>query len=276
MTQRPITLHTAATHRPVDMPSRVRAMEATAYTAALQSLRRVGAESVDWGRQSGTRLDSRTLAARAALPAARVFGARSTGDAEQPAVGLLLIVDASGSMRCGFGEWVEGATRATRAEAALSVAAGIARACDALGVPVTLASHDESGGRLRVIGWGSTRAALGAAYDAQPMMSKQGAGNYDAPAVSHSLRAFAPLARRRAVVLVCDGEPAISDHTARAARTLAEIRREGAALAVAGIMSRESVAHGLARDWGAARCASAESARDLARVIVRALAEARG
>ena len=269
MKSAPITLRTVAGG--ARLPAVLADMERTAYGAATVALRRVGTESWQYGRLSGQRIDARTLAARAALPEARVFGRRDEGRDETPDASLLLVVDASGSMWCGRGE--------PTAARALAVAHGIARAAERVGVPVTLATHDERGGRVSVSGWARISDALGPSADAAPMRRAHGAGNYDAPAVLHAWRSFAPLAKRRAAVLVCDGLPAMDGHIHHAAACLAEIRRDGGAFAFAAVshspQSARDLAHSASGDWGAHRCASAFAAAAFAGVIVRAISEVR-
>lgn len=275
----PIAVRTSAGTITRRMPRALREAERTAREAAAVALRRVGCEAWEYGRTSGRRIDTRTLAARAALPAARVFGARDHGRMETPDASLLLIVDASGSM---FGA-------RPCAPSALAVARGITLAAEEAAVPVTMVTHDEACGSVRLVAWERVSDALGARCDAEPMKDEHAWGNYDAPAVSRAWQTLAPLARRRAAVLICDGMPVLDDHRRYAVETLAMIRRAGGAFAFAAVTApaagedaagarqwARQLAANAAADWGASRCAPASNPRALAQVIVRAIGEVRG
>lgn len=255
--------------RHIGKPSTMDRLEARTYAEALTALRRVGSEAIQWNRDSGTRIDSRTLAARVGLPGARIFGARDTGRDETPDVGLVLLIDDSGSMSA---EAYDGSDM-RRADAAAAVAVGMARACSAVGVPVSVLRHDEQGGgsgNLRIEAYTTTRDVLAG------QLSLAG-GNRDAFAVATVAGVCRFPARHTVFALIADGQPTDDERThARAASVaLRALRARGASFVYAYIGSSGAEIQRAAREWGAARVADARRTGRLSAALVRALAEAR-
>ena len=257
--------HTAAHLR--DVAAR---MERAAHGAALAALRRVGSEAIRWNRDTGSRIDTRRLAARVGLPGARVFGRVDDGRDRAPDVGLVLLLDDSGSMRASTST---GGNYTTRAEIAATTAAGMARACAALRIPVTVARHDERGegsGKIRIEVYESTRDML----DRQ---SALGQGNRDAYAVATFASALRFPAARTVFCLIADGQPTdnVETHRAAARAALDTLRRRRASFLYAYVGDDASDLDRARGDWGADRIADARKPEALRRALVSALADAR-
>lgn len=260
------TIRTNPDHAPQDMRNQeARRVEGQTYAATLAALRRVGGIAHEWNRERGTRIDTRTLAARVELPSARVFGRREhakTG--ARPPVGLVLLVDDSGSMDSGqiLGR--------PRHEIAAAVAAGLARGCAQCGVPVGVAHHDCRGGQVRLNTYAST-------MDAIENAGELGGGNRDAYAVAGLLSVARMPAERTIFALIADGLPndAPADHARAAGAALATCRRVGAEFVYLYLGNRCEDIDRAREEWGAQRVHEAMQPAAITRALVRAIANAR-
>jgi hypothetical protein len=245
------------------------AMARAAERAAVLALRRLpGTDGAEWNRTGGNLIDSTRLAARAALPGARVFGRRADERGARPACGVTVLIDHSGSMAARDGQPI------TRAQRAAAVCCGIVRGCSSCGVPVTVARHTTACDDITLSVYEDSEGIVEDTTGA-PM-----AGNRDALAVA-ALVARVPFAAPRGVfVLIADGEPtdAEGDHRAWAMNALAAIQRRGYAFVYAFVGSSGDLRSldRARREWGAARVANCTAnTRELARAMIAAAARVR-
>jgi hypothetical protein len=260
------TLQTTPNHAPRGMPTQeARKVEEQTYTATLAALRRVGGIAHEWNRERGTRIDTRTLAARVELPSARVFGRREHAKAgARPPVGLVLLIDDSGSMDSGQ------ILRRPRHQIAAAVAAGLARGCAQCGVPVGVAHHDATGSAVRLNTYENTRDVIANA-------GELGGGNRDAYAVAGLLSVALMPAERTIFALIADGLPndAPADHARAAGAALATCRRVGAEFVYLYLGNRCEDIDRAREEWGAQRVHEAMQPAAITRALVRAIANAR-
>ena len=236
-----------------------------AEAAATAALRRVGGTAVEWGRRSGSHLNTSRLAA-ASLPDARVFGRPAHGD-RRPECGIVTLIDSSGSM--GAGVVKDGAYLGSRRRVARSIAVGIAAAARRCGLASIVGHHGDNGRGPELVAHRTTRGVLnGPSYG----------GNSDAWAVAEFCRLVEMPAQRTVFVLVCDGSPNgdEAEHRAVAAEALAWMNRSGVSFILAYI-GDDSIGLDRARlDWGAQRVADCrEDMTALTGVMIRAVAAAR-
>lgn len=241
------------------------AISQQAADAATVGLRRVGGERIDWGRRGGPHLDSARLAF-AGMPDARLFGRYAEAEGGRPALGVTILIDASGSMNSSA---LCGGVRSSRSLLARSIAVGIASAAGTLGLPVVLGSHGENGRTVRILAHRSTRGAL---------RHVDYGGNRDAFAVQEWARGVAMPGERNLTLLVCDGAPTDgeAEHRAAAADAVRILASRGSAFAFAFIGCGDSDLQRARADWGYGRVADCRrDMRALASAIVRGVSAVR-
>ena len=253
---------TTTNHNSREMPTHSRLRAENARTAMITALARVGGEAIEWNARSGAYLDTARLA-MSRFPDARVFGRIDQGNDERAEIGVVVLIDSSGSM----GDPVRGG--GTRRCAARAIACGIVAAGESMGVPVTVGHHGASGEVVEISAQRTTKAVLDAPYYGS---------NLDAPACAAFLRAVELPARRNVFLLICDGAPCYYAGEDRGAvsETLGTLIRNGDTFCLAYIGEDEHGLNRAAADWGAARVADCRTgAHALVPVVIAAVAAAR-
>ena len=269
-----IKITTTANHRPSDFrfPSSAAIADMTARAATL-ALRRIGGEAVEWSRRSGSFIDTARLAFHR-CPDARLFGRHNVGASGKPAIGIVTLIDSSGSMEVQaepFGG-IKAANMGNRRDVARAIACGMSRAAAALGL-ASIVGHHGANRAVEVSVSRTTRGALdGPCYG----------GNMDAWAVRQFVTEVDAPADRTILILVCDGAPnATEDDCAEVvAEASHAMARKNISFILAYIGDAGSKGkHGLERaqrEWGAARVADCRGDMSaLTAAMIKAVARAR-
>jgi hypothetical protein len=198
-----------------------------------------------------------------------MFGRVDSGNDSTPELGVMVLIDSSGSMcsacRCN------GLNVSSRRHAARAVAVGIATAAARLGMGCVIGHHGATSTQVELAVHRDTRGVIrGADWN----------GNYDAWAVSDFLAGVAMPARRNLFVLISDGEPCgdRAQHLALAGSIVRRLNARGDRF-VCAFIGDEKDTKGMksaSEDWGAPNVADCRADLGaLSSTVIRAIASMR-